>query len=482
MLARATLTTAAQRSLHHAASSSGSRAAAASVSALRQHRQIHATAAACSVLEKIKKALADARPQAPAAEPSTNTAAAAASPAASPAGVADQQPRAKQGARGPETRRKAAERQQRENKQRRIAARSQAQVQAHAQATGSLLEGADYRPADAELAMPRVFGQIDQPSDARVAKCVLFGAANAGKSTLVNRLTGADVSIVSERPQTTRTRIMASKTVGSRQLVILDTPGVVSRKALRRVARTVVTSSWLTLGEADVVVLLLDAFKLLHKTDEVERYLFAQLRANVTTPAVLVVNKIDAVEDHELLRTRVAEYAERYPHIVGEPLYMSALNNVNVDTLRDLLLDRAEPGDWLVPADVTNDLSDVVRVEELIRAEWFARLSGYLPYIVRQRNVAWQTVDLPLGRAVRGEGLGLGLGHDPSSVPTHRVLSISQELVVDTPGAAKILIGASGEVIDGIRRAANARIVEALGRPVRLHVRVVVEKDTTHRK
>ncbi|KAJ2441253.1 hypothetical protein GGF42_007355, partial [Coemansia sp. RSA 2424] len=253
----------------------------------------------------------------------------------------------------------------------------------------------DHQPAGPAMSMPKVFGEIEQPVDAEVAKFVVIGAANSGKSTLVNRLTGAQVSIVSERPQTTRARIMAAATVGHRQLVFLDTPGIVNRNALRRVSRGVVTSPWLTLAEADVVILMLDAYKLTEKTDAVERYLFAQLEKHSTIPAILVINKIDRVENQEKLAEKVREYAAKYPHIVDGPLFISALGNTNVDELKSLLLSKTRPGKWVVPAHVSNDMSDLLRVEELIRAEWFSRLTGYLPYVVQQRNVGWEEVSVP---------------------------------------------------------------------------------------
>ncbi|KAJ2889705.1 hypothetical protein GGI21_006463, partial [Coemansia aciculifera] len=217
--------------------------------------------------------------------------------------------------------------------------------------------------------MPKVFGEIEQPENAEVAKFVVIGAANSGKSTLVNRLTGAQVSIVSERPQTTRARIMAATTVGHKQLVFLDTPGIVNRNALRRVSRGVVTSPWLTLAEADVVILMLDAFKLTEKSDVVERYLFAQLEKNSTTPAILVINKLDLVQNQDKLAEKIREYAAKYPYVVEGPLFISALGNTNVDELKSLLLARTKPGKWVVPAHVSNDMSDLLRVEELIRAE-----------------------------------------------------------------------------------------------------------------
>ncbi|PIA16342.1 P-loop containing nucleoside triphosphate hydrolase protein [Coemansia reversa NRRL 1564] len=310
--------------------------------------------------------------------------------------------------------------------------------------------------------MPKTFGQIEQPEDAEVAKIVLVGAANAGKSTLINRLVGDDVTIVSARPQTTRTRIMASLTMGRRQLLFLDTPGIVSRKALRRVERGVVTSPWRTLSEADCAVLLLDAYKLTQKTDEVEKYLFAELPKVTSIPALLVVNKIDQVEDQPKLLETVRKYQAMYKAIVGEPMYISALGNVGVDELRLQLLASTRPGNWEFPANVKSDLSDLTRVEDLIRAEWFARLTGYMPYVVRQRNVGWKYVAAPQVK--------------------RPMLDIKQELLVSSGGEAKILLGAKGALLKEIALAANRTISKALGCRVRLHLQVVVVEDRRTRK
>ncbi|KAI8325508.1 P-loop containing nucleoside triphosphate hydrolase protein [Martensiomyces pterosporus] len=335
--------------------------------------------------------------------------------------------------------------------------------------------------------MPKVFGEVEQPADAEIGKFAIIGAANAGKSTLINSLTGARVSIVSSRPQTTRTRIMASTTENNKQLLFLDTPGVVSRQALRRVSRSVVTSPWLTLAEADYLIILLDAYKLTEKTDEVEKYLFAQLKENVKTPAILVINKIDMVSDNEKLGLKVKEYMAKYENIAAGPIFISALGHTNVEELRDILLASTKPGKWEMPADVKCDMSDLMRVEELIRAEWFAQLEGHLPYVVRQRNVGWEEVPIPARRPRVPSSAETKATDGPENAPDapdaqRTALVISQELVVSSSGEAKILTGAKGSVIRDIGRAANINISKALGRPVRLHLQVIVEEDTRRRK
>ncbi|KAJ2662692.1 hypothetical protein IWW48_001750 [Coemansia sp. RSA 1200] len=350
------------------------------------------------------------------------------------------------------------------------------------------------KPADANAWMPRVFKDFYQPEDAEVARIVILGAANAGKSTLINRLTGVDVSIVSARPQTTRTRIVTSSTVVNKQLVFLDTPGVVSKQALHRVSRSVVTTPWQTLAEADVVVLFLDAFKLTAKTDEVERYMFAQLAKVSKLPAILVVNKIDLVKDRELLKEKIQEYMKLYPHIVAGPLFMSALGDVNVEELRELLLSRTQPGKWVFPHNVATDMSPMMQVEELIRAEWFELLTGHLPYIVKQRNTGWEYVSVPreqreytYRRAADTEGAGSDgkmkkTVIERTSTITHTELAVCQEIVVPSASVAKILVGTGGEAIIKITRSATSNISKALNMPVRLNLQVVVEKDTRRQK
>ncbi|KAJ1836331.1 hypothetical protein LPJ63_000354 [Coemansia sp. RSA 2711] len=400
-------------------------------------RHIHASAAAGAMLGKIQRVLDQARP-APAPDKNQTAAKsqAASADAASVPGRAPEPAAASNGSSKPRRQRRQQQQQHEEH----------------------LRMPQEYWAADAMLGMPKVFGRFEQPADAAVAKIALIGAANAGKSTLVNRLTGAEVSIVSRRPQTTRTRIMASSTVGSRQLVFLDTPGVVSRAGLRRIARGVITAPWLTLAEADCAVLLLDAFKLTERQDVVEDGLFRHLARTKSVPAFLVFNKIDLVTDHDKLRAKAAEYRQRYRQIIGEPLFISALGNVGVDALKALLLEQARPGAWAVPAHATNDMSDLMRVEELIRAEWFERMASYLPYAIRQRNVCWEEASAP-----------------PAAPKDRPVLVIKQQLIVATSGQAKILIGSDGEHIKAISSNAARKIAEALGRLVRLHIQVVVD-------
>ncbi|KAJ2080144.1 hypothetical protein GGI16_007656, partial [Coemansia sp. S142-1] len=209
------------------------------------------------------------------------------------------------------------------------------------------------------------------------------------------------------------------------------------------------------------------------------RYLFAQLEKNSTIPAIFVVNKIDLVQDQEKLAEKIKEYMAKYPFIVNGPLFISALGNTNVDELKALLLSKTKPGDWVVPAHASSDMSDMLRVEELIRVQWFTQLTGYLPYVVRQRNVGWEEVSVPqppmtiYTDATSDDGNSAVLQSHVETRSTKELI-IKQELIVTSAGEAKILLGKSGSKIKDIGRDAANNIAKALGIPTRLHLQGLV--------
>ncbi|KAJ1765175.1 hypothetical protein GGH19_003984 [Coemansia sp. RSA 1807] len=464
-----------------------------------QHRSIHASATSSAVLGRIRQVLDQARLEHKARPEKTQDAAPSDPPATDQPAKNHKEPSDATNKKPKSTQELLYE----------------SRVQQRAKQKEHLRMPQEYWPADAMLRMPKVFGKFPQPDDAEVAKIVLIGAANAGKSTLVNRLTGAEVSIVSRQPQTTRTRIMASSTVGNKQLVFLDTPGIVSRAGLRRIARGTVTAPWLTLAEASFAVLMLDAYKITEKATFVEDGLFDHFSRAKTIPAFLVVNKVDLITDQEKLRSRVKHYYDQYPKIVGEPIYISAMNNVGIDDLKTKLLGLTKKGDWEVPAHVTSDMSDLTRVEEIIRAEWFELMDSYMPYVITQRNVCWEESNVlytknalfkkngpdepvhtreteesidAVTQYTEGKQVRIIPKSDSSTLELHerplmrQVLIIKQEMIVPSGGQAKIVIGSGGEHIKTIMRNAAIKISKALRRHVRLNIQVVVEKDRrTHK-
>lgn len=188
---------------------------------------------------------------------------------------------------------------------------------------------------------------MTEQTQTRCGFVALIGAPNAGKSTLLNRLVGAKVTIVSHKVQTTRALIRGIAIEDEAQLIFVDTPGIFAPK--RRLDRAMVTTAWSGAHDADLVALLVDARKGL---DEEVEAIVAKL-ADVAQPKVLVVNKVDVVEKDKLLALTAALNAR-----VGfEATFMiSALKGDGVDDLRRWFTARVPAGPFLYPADQMSDI------------------------------------------------------------------------------------------------------------------------------
>src|SRR5437016_3388501 len=182
--------------------------------------------------------------------------------------------------------------------------------------------------------------------ETRCGFIAVIGAPNAGKSTLVNTLVGAKVSIVSRKVQTTRMPVRGIAVEGASQLVFIDTPGIFAPR--RRLDRAMVDAAWSGAGDADAVVLLIDAAKGLD--EEVERIL-GRLR-KVQAPMVLVLNKIDRVRKEDLL----ALAQQLNEQVQFKTTFMvSALTGDGVADLKSYLAGTVQPGPWHYPPDEISD-------------------------------------------------------------------------------------------------------------------------------
>lgn len=206
----------------------------------------------------------------------------------------------------------------------------------------------------------------------------LVGRPNAGKSTLLNRLVGQKLAIVSDKPQTTRNRIVGVRNYGGPsaerelvgQVVYLDTPGV--HKPLHRLNVRMVDAALDTLGEVDLVAVVVDASE---PTGGGDRFLLDILRRS-KTPRILVLNKVDAVEKQRLL-PRLAEYEkEGFEALVP----VSALTGENVDRLEDVLLEYLPEGDPIYPEDYLTDQPERFFVAELVREQVLQQTRDELPF------------------------------------------------------------------------------------------------------
>jgi GTP-binding protein Era len=274
----------------------------------------------------------------------------------------------------------------------------------------------------------------------------VIGTPNAGKSTLVNRLVGAKVTIVSRKVQTTRMPIRGIAEVGASQLALVDTPGIFAPR--RRLDRAMVQSAWTGAGDADVVVLVVDAVKGID--EELERLLDRLAGTAPKARRVLALNKVDRLKDKDALLTLAAALSERAG---AEAVFMiSALTGNGVDDLARHLADAVPPGPWHFAADEPSDLPQRLLAAELTREQIFERLHDELPYATAVETTEWKDLK---GGSVR----------------------IEQTIYVERESQRKIVLGKGGATIKQISTAARRELMEILGQPVHLFLFVKVRAN-----
>ena len=208
--------------------------------------------------------------------------------------------------------------------------------------------------------------------ETRTAFIALVGKPNAGKSSLLNRLVGEKVAIVTQKPQTTRTRITGVLTKGETQLVFIDTPGLLKAKdALGRYMVKQVNDS---VADVDLAVLVAEPGPELSKADE---ELIASFR-RLKLPAVAVVNKVDTVEKKESILPKMAALGAAYDF--GHIIPISALTGEGVEELLGVLLDSAGEGVHFFPDDALTDQPERVICAELIREKLLLHLREEVPH------------------------------------------------------------------------------------------------------
>jgi len=288
--------------------------------------------------------------------------------------------------------------------------------------------------------------EIPNAGDAtRCGFVALIGAPNAGKSTLINILVGAKVSIVSRKVQTTRSLVRGIATEGSAQIIFVDTPGIFAPK--RRLDQAMVSSAWGGAGDADVVALLVDARKGID--DEVEAIL--EKLPLVAARKILVLNKIDTIEPPRLLQL-TAELNARAQF--SDTFMISALRGHGVEKLKTALAEMMKKGPWLYPEDQISVAPLRMLAAEITREKIFERLHDELPYQSTVETVLWK--DLPDGSA-----------------------RIEQTIYVMREGHKKIVIGEGGRTIKAIGQAARKDIAEAAEQNVHLFLFVKVRENWT---
>jgi GTP-binding protein Era len=286
--------------------------------------------------------------------------------------------------------------------------------------------------------------ESDTPAGAptRCGFVALIGAPNAGKSTLLNALVGAKVSIVSHKVQTTRMLVRGIAIEQSSQLIFVDTPGIFAPK--RRLDRAMVTSAWSGAHDADLVGVLVDARKGL---DEETAALFSAL-SEVGKEKFLLLNKIDLVEKPNLLA--LAQDANARGRFAAT-FMISALDGSGIPDLRAWLAERAPQGPWLYPADEISDAPMRQLAAEITREKLYHRLHQELPYQSTVETESWKELK---GGAVR----------------------IEQTIYVERESQRKIVLGKAGQTIKAIGAEARKEIAGLLEQPVHLFLFVKVRE------
>jgi GTP-binding protein Era len=272
----------------------------------------------------------------------------------------------------------------------------------------------------------------------------LIGEPNAGKSTLLNRMVGAKVSIVTHKVQTTRARIRGVAMEGESQIVFVDTPGLF--KPRRRLDRAMVAAAWGGAADADVIVLLIEAHR--GQTEGVERILENLSEVSKGRRVALAINKIDRVKSDVLL----ALTQKMNDAFTFEKTFMiSAERGYGVDDLRKWLADQLPESPWLYPEDQIADLPMRMIAAEMTREKLTLRLHQELPYQLTVETESWQE---------RKDGSA----------------RIDQVIYVSRDGHKGIILGNKGETIKAISKAAREELEEFLGRKVHLFCQIKVRE------
>ena len=288
----------------------------------------------------------------------------------------------------------------------------------------------------------------------RAGFAAVIGAPNAGKSTLVNRLVGQKVSIVTQKVQTTRFPVRGVAIDGPAQVVLVDTPGVFTPR--RRLDRAMVRAAWTGAQDADAVCHLVDAeAELAEKPSPAQRLSQVDTRTIVDglnaagRKAVLALNKIDLVRRDTLLALsqRLFETGA-----YDEVFMVSAANGSGVDDLKHRLAALMPEGPWLYPADQTADLPVRLLAAEITREKLYLRVHEELPYAAAVETTAFTEAK---GGAAR----------------------IEQTIFVERESQRPIILGKNGQTLKWIGQKAREELIEILDRPVHLFLHVKVQQN-----
>ena len=299
---------------------------------------------------------------------------------------------------------------------------------------------------------------MSEMDSTRAGFAAVIGAPNAGKSTLVNRLVGSKVSIVTQKVQTTRFPVRGVALHGRSQIVLVDTPGIFTPR--RRLDRAMVRSAWSGAEDADLVVHLVDVAgeilvaeggaKGAEKRSAVDVQSIVEGLKGSGTKAILALNKIDGLKREKLLHAAQVLFETG---VYSEVFMISALTGSGVDDLKARLAELMPEGPWLYPEDQSADIPARLLAAEITREKIYLRLHEELPYSATVETTAF------------------------TEVPKDGGVRIEQTIYVEREGQRPIVLGKGGQTLKWIGEAARTELIDIFDRPVHLFLHVKVKEN-----
>lgn len=281
-----------------------------------------------------------------------------------------------------------------------------------------------------------------KPEEQKLLSVCIIGKPNAGKSTLLNKIIGQRISIVTPKVQTTRSIITGVVTIGDTQLILFDTPGIF--KAKKRLEKAMVKCAWSSLNSADIIVLILDSGA---KIDEMMDTIILRIK-ELGKKVVLLLNKIDLHPKY---------YLDNLNYLIkncpdSHKFNISALTGHGIDGFIEFLKNNAQKANWLYEKDDITNLSMRFLASEISREQLFLKLHQELPYNLTVENESWQN---------KSDGS----------------VKINQTIIVSKESYKNMIIGQKGEKIKEIGTKARINIEELLGVKIHLFLFVKVRKS-----
>ncbi len=277
----------------------------------------------------------------------------------------------------------------------------------------------------------------------RCGVIAIVGEPNAGKSTLINHLTGGKVSIVTPKAQTTRFNIRGVCVYENTQFIYVDTPGIFDTD--KNFESAMVNAAWAGVGDADAVLMLLDGQKGLKDGSQT---IIEQLKKVKGKPVFLAINKVDKIKKPELLK--LIEACDAFG--VFDSIFMiSALKGDGIEHIMPMLAGAMPEGPWHYPEEQMSDISMRLLAAEITREKLFMLLDQELPYSILVETEKWEETD--------------------------KRLAVSQAIYVQREGQKKIVIGEKGAMIKRIGSSARRSLEGLVGRKLHLELFVKVKPN-----